>query len=189
MRIRTLGYALLGLLAREALSGYDLARYMKRPIGFFWHARHSQIYPELAALEAAELVTHEVVAQQDRPDKKLYQLTAAGREALRRWVSEPAPLPPDRDELMLKTFSIWLADPERGASIYRRREREHDEHLAAYERIRVEMERARGAELERVDSPAFASYTTLRRGIEYERGYAAWCRWMAETLERAAAKQ
>ena len=54
----TLGYALLGLLARRALSGYDLAREMKRPVGYFWQARHSQIYPQLARLEALGLVAH-----------------------------------------------------------------------------------------------------------------------------------
>src|SRR5215469_6282498 len=51
VRISTLGYALLTLLAREPLSGYDLAQRMKRPLGFFWQAQHSQIYPELAGLE------------------------------------------------------------------------------------------------------------------------------------------
>ena len=48
----TLGYALLGLLARRPLSGYDLAGQLKVPVVFFWHARISQIYPELARLEA-----------------------------------------------------------------------------------------------------------------------------------------
>ena len=37
-------------MARRALSGYDLAREMKRPVGYFWQARHSQIYPQLARL-------------------------------------------------------------------------------------------------------------------------------------------
>ena len=56
-----LGCALLGLLARSPSTGYDLARRMERPVGYFWSARHSQIYPELAKLERAGLVSHEVV--------------------------------------------------------------------------------------------------------------------------------
>jgi DNA-binding PadR family transcriptional regulator len=47
----TLGYAILGLLAREALSDYDLSSRMRARVGLFWQARHSQIYPELARLE------------------------------------------------------------------------------------------------------------------------------------------
>jgi DNA-binding PadR family transcriptional regulator len=45
---------------------------------------HCQIYPELAKLEAQGMVTHHVVEQHDsRPDKKVYEITEAGREALR----------------------------------------------------------------------------------------------------------
>ena|SRR5438067_527027 len=79
----TIGYALLGLLAREPRSGYELAKELKVPVSFFWYAPHSQIYPELARLEAAGLVTHEKVEQQNRPSKKVYSLTEAGRGKLR----------------------------------------------------------------------------------------------------------
>ncbi len=44
--ITTLGYALLALLAHHASSGYDLARRLKRPIGFFWSAHQSHIYKD-----------------------------------------------------------------------------------------------------------------------------------------------
>jgi len=50
---------------------------------FFWQARHSQIYPELARLEEKGLVTHQVVEQQDRPDKKVYSVTDSGLDALK----------------------------------------------------------------------------------------------------------
>src|SRR5262245_57241244 len=119
MHVATLGYALLGLLARGALSGYDLARQMKRPVGYFWQARHSQIYPELARLEARGLVTHQVVEQHDRPDKKVYAISEAGRVALQAWLTAPLEEPPVRDELVLRAFSVWLADPLAAAALFR----------------------------------------------------------------------
>ncbi|MCA1730348.1 MAG: PadR family transcriptional regulator [Actinobacteria bacterium] len=70
MSMSTLGYVILGLLAREQLSGYDLMNRMQERVSFFWQARHSQIYPELARLEERGMVTHRVVEQQDRPDKR-----------------------------------------------------------------------------------------------------------------------
>jgi len=185
LHIRTLGYALLGLLARRPLWGYDLARRMKEPIGYFWYANHSQIYPELAALETNGFVTHEVVQQWDRPDKKLYSISEAGHAALQRWVMEPAASSPPRDELMVKAFSVWLADRDAAITMYRTHEREHLRQLAVYETQRAEVEARHGADVQRVDSPAFASYATLQRGIQHERGYAEWCGWMAEALERA----
>jgi DNA-binding PadR family transcriptional regulator len=180
--IIALDYALLSLLAREPLSGYDLTLRMERPVGFFWHARRSQIYLELLRLEEAGLVTHAVVEQRDRPDKKVYTITEAGLARLRAWVTASTPMSPDRDEFMLKVFSIWLTDPEPAANMVRARERQHLQRLATYEEIKTRMEARWGELLRDVRTPQFASYATLRRGIEYERGYAEWCRWLAETL-------
>jgi DNA-binding PadR family transcriptional regulator len=179
-----LAYALLGLLARAPASGYDLIREMEEPIGFFWHARRSQIYPELARLEQAGFVTHTVVEQQERPDKKVYDITAAGRAALAAWAAEPMRIPPERDEFMLKVFSLWLADPQGALALVRSYASQHAERLARYEAIRTTMEaNATAGELRRLHAPRFTSYATLLRGIEYERGYMAWCQWLIETIE------
>lgn len=175
---------MLGLLARTPASGYDLIRYMEEPVGFFWHARRSQIYPELARLEGGGLVTHTVVEQQDRPDKKVYQITQSGLDALRHWIAQPARPQPDRDEFMLKVYSIWLAAPQEAINFMRAHQAHHTERLARYETIRDEMERDWPPHARRFDSPKFAAYATLRRGIEYERGYAAWCGWAIEILEQ-----
>jgi DNA-binding PadR family transcriptional regulator len=48
--MNTLGYVVLGLLAREPLSGYDLKKRMEQRVEFSWSARHSQVYPELSKL-------------------------------------------------------------------------------------------------------------------------------------------
>ena len=184
-RIGALGYALLGLLAREPRSGYDLARWMKVPIGFFWQARHSQIYPELAGLEARGLVVHHRVEQQDRPDKKVYEITTAGRDELGRWVTAPPAPRPVRNQLLLKAYCLWLADRPAVIALFRDQERRQFERLADYERRQVWMEREWGDDLRRVSSPHFATYATLRAGIGYATEAAAWCRWVAEQLEQA----
>ena len=178
----TLGYAILGLLARESLSGYDLTQRMKGRVGFFWSARHSQIYPELARLEDGGFVKHTVVEQRDRPDKKVHEITATGLEALRDWVTQPPPEKPVRDELTLKAYSVWLADGEEAARVFRAEGLKHEEQLARYEEIRSWMEDEWREDLSSPGSPHFASYATLRRGIIHERGYAEWCRWLAESV-------
>jgi DNA-binding PadR family transcriptional regulator len=186
--VTTLGFALLGLLAQRAQSGYDLARHMRRPVGYFWQARHSQIYPELARLEAQGLVAHHVVEQHDRPDKKVYGITEPGREALQAWVTAPLDEPPVRDELVLKAFSLWLADPKEAAALFREHERRHEAQLAQYREIEDRMVRSTDGAMPPVDTPEFAAYATLQRGIGYEREYAAWCGWVADQLEAAAAQ-
>src|SRR5262245_53711883 len=98
-----LGYALLSLLTRASLSGYEMAREMGTPHGFCFGQGHvSQIYPELARLEAAGLVTVTVVEQQHRPDKKVYTLSTEGLDALRAWLTEPTPMNEPRSAFLIK---------------------------------------------------------------------------------------
>jgi DNA-binding PadR family transcriptional regulator len=179
----TLGYALLGILARSPASGYDLARQLRAPIGFFWRARHSQIYPELAQLEAEGLVQHTLIEQADLPDKKVYTITAAGEAELRRWVTEAVDAPVVRDELLLKTFSLWLAEPAAALALFREHERQHATQLQVYEGLKQELEAQGQEKLMELGSPHFAKYITLQRGILYEREYLAWCRWVGDLLE------
>ena len=174
----------MGLLSREDLSGYDLTRRMAGRVGYFWSARHSQIYPELARLEDGGYVTHSVVEQKERPDKKVYRITAEGLDALKEWVIQPPVPRPIRDELTLKAYSVWLADEEEAVRLFREEELSHEEQLSHYEELRAWMEEVWRREITRVDSPEFATYATLRRGIGYEREYAEWCRWMADSIER-----
>ena len=180
----TLGYAILGLLSREDLSGYDLTQRMAGRVGYFWSARHSQIYPELARLEDGGYVTHSVVEQTERPDKKVYKITAEGLDDLRAWVTQPPVPRPIRDEFTLKAYSVWLADKEEAARLYREEGLRHEEQLAHYEELRAWMQGAWRESLTSTDSPEFATYATLRRGIGYEKEYAVWCRWMADSIER-----
>ncbi|MDX2004365.1 MAG: PadR family transcriptional regulator [Meiothermus sp.] len=181
--VSVLGYALLGLLARGDQSGYDLAQGLKDPVSFFWFAQHSQIYPELARLEAARLVRHTVVAQSERPDKKVYSLTPAGQQALESWLEAPAEVPRMRDEVVLKAYSLWLTDPYNGLRLMHEHAEAHAHRLAEYER-RLEL-LLKKDDIHRPDSPWFSVYSVLMRGIGYERSYLEWCRWMVERLEGA----
>ena len=179
----TLGYALLNLIACEAQTGYDLSRVLQESISFFWQAKHSQIYPELAKLESAGFISHEVVRQTDKPDKKIYTITDAGLAALRAWVVAPLEMPPTRDELLVKTAAIWQADPAAAAAMLREHERQHAEQLVLYEAIRIRLEAAWERSGRRRDVAVFGSYLTLMRGIGYEREYRDWCHWAAEMVE------
>jgi DNA-binding PadR family transcriptional regulator len=184
VKVSTLGYALLGLLARESSTGYELTGRVRERIGFFWGARHSQIYPELAKLEGGGLVTYEPVEQEGKPDKKVYSITDAGFAALAEWAVVPESPGPTRDEMTLKAYSVWAADPGKASAMFRDEERRHREQLAEYEQIKGWMEREWGEALTDPGTPEFSSYATLRRGLGYEREYAEWCGWLADSLER-----
>ena len=83
-------YAILGLVSFGEMSGYDVKRFADRSIHhFFWSPSTSQVYSELRRLESAGYVSERRVEQETRPDKRMYQITARGREELRRWLDHP----------------------------------------------------------------------------------------------------
>jgi DNA-binding PadR family transcriptional regulator len=84
-----LQHAILVSLAEQSGSGYELARRFDRSIGYFWSATHQQIYRTLRSMEDDGWVSVTPVAQQGRPDKKVYEVSEAGRAELRRWITEP----------------------------------------------------------------------------------------------------
>ena len=175
----TLGYALLGLLAREPRTGYELAQALRIPVGYFWSASHSQIYPELARLEADSLVHSRVVPGPGPRDTKRYAISAAGRRALAAWVVMPAELEEARSEELLKTYSLWLADPAAAREMVSGLRDRHREMLSRYERIAAEIEHDGPLE---PATPRFFDYATLRRGLSFERHAIAWCDWLLGAL-------
>jgi DNA-binding PadR family transcriptional regulator len=177
----TLGFALLGLLARKPRTGYDLTQAMRQPIGYFWSASHSQVYPELARLEAADYVRHAVIDGPGPRDTKRYAITAAGRRALAEWAARPAAAAPARDEFMLKIYSLWLVDPARARELISTQRAEHQAQLEHYEQIAREVESEQAERLRDPTTPEFSSYATLRRGMSFERHARDWCDWLLGT--------
>lgn len=100
-----LKYALLGSLSYQPMTGYDLKQYMDTTTANFWHAKLSQIYVTLKALEQEGLVASDVQEQASRPDRRVYTVTPQGAEALQQWLTntntEPLQL---KDSFLLKLF-------------------------------------------------------------------------------------
>jgi PadR family transcriptional regulator AphA len=97
----SLRHAMLGLLAVQPATGYDLRRRFDTSLSNAWHASHSQIYPELVKLEDEGLV--EVIAEGARRSRT-WALTDAGRAELRRWLVEVEPSRQQRSESAVRMF-------------------------------------------------------------------------------------
>ena len=181
----TLGYALLGLLAREPMTGYELTRRLRAPVGYFWSATHSQVYPELARLDEDGFVRSRVVPGPGPRQNRRYTLTAAGRRALAAWVVTPAP-EVNRDEFLLRVHSLWLAEPQAAVAMVEQRVSRQSATLASYTRIEREVLGPYDGGPVPLDHPAFGSWATARHGVAFARQDLAWCRWLLGQLRRAA---
>jgi DNA-binding PadR family transcriptional regulator len=106
---------LLGLLHKEPSHGYELKLAIESMFAELWpEVNIGQVYQTLGRLERGGLVRSATVTQGSRPDKRVYELTAAGQEELRRWVDGPLPAVRVRDTFFSKLVLAWkvrLADP------------------------------------------------------------------------------
>jgi PadR family transcriptional regulator AphA len=100
----TTRYAVLGMLSLGPMSGYDVRRLIGESIGHAWSESYGQVYPALRSLAGEGLATVETEEQEGRPNRKVYTITEAGLEELRRWVAGPIEPRPRRNELLLKLF-------------------------------------------------------------------------------------
>ncbi|MEU6133450.1 PadR family transcriptional regulator [Nocardioides sp. NPDC047086] len=178
-----LGFAILGLLARRASTGYEVAQRMRQPIGYFWTARHSQIYPELNRLDAAGLVEHEVIDGAGPRPTKRYRTTRAGQDALAAWVVGELEPQPVRDLEVLRLWSLWTVEPDAADDLVGRLEAAHRSVLDRYLDELAEIAEEPGAR--DPSNPLFASRITLEGGIRSRRTSLEWCAWMRAELAAA----
>ena len=95
--------AILGFLSSRARSGYDLkTRCFDIEAKAFWSADQAQIYRTLERLRTTRLVTATRRRQSGKPDRKVYEITEAGRQAFTRWESVAVPPPAPREAFLLQ---------------------------------------------------------------------------------------
>jgi DNA-binding PadR family transcriptional regulator len=103
---------LLGLLAIEPMSGYDLGVVIRASVGHIWNESYGQIYPNLKKLAAGGFVTAKTERQKGKPDRRIYSITKKGLERLTRWLAVPPQPEIARNELLLKLFFGPQTSPE-----------------------------------------------------------------------------
>src|ERR1700749_4136991 len=81
-------FAILGLLAIQPFTTYELAQQMDRTLSWFWPRAASMIYEEPKKLAEASLATSQVTFTGKRRST-VYAITDAGRTALREWLDVP----------------------------------------------------------------------------------------------------
>lgn len=88
----SLEHAILGFLNYEPMTGYDIKKIIDLSVSHFWPAVQSQIYRSLGRMEADGWLSVETISQDPKPPRKVYHLTALGREELFRWLNQPQPI-------------------------------------------------------------------------------------------------
>ncbi len=79
-------FAILGLLAAEPLHGYAIQTALEEHFRDLCEPSYGEVYRALAALTRDGLVAPASQRIGNRPRRKVYSLTVAGRTALQRWL-------------------------------------------------------------------------------------------------------
>ena len=195
-----LEHAIMISLAERPGTGYELGRQFATSLGHFWPATRQQIYRTLARLHDDGLVTCRDVAQDGRPDKKIYTLSPAGRTALRSWISDPSELMKIRDDLSVKIRGAEHGDLDDLLADIGRHRDAHEERLRlyrSYERTQFPevAEAAEAADSPDVPGSPGATRTggaltgrrlhqhlVLRLGIRLEDSFVDWCTEVFDAL-------
>ena len=88
-QLRVVQEVLLALLARDASYGYELRARLALALGPLAEVlNEGQVYVTLGRLEKSGLVSSKRVGQADRRDRRVFELTAAGRKRVAAWLED-----------------------------------------------------------------------------------------------------
>ena len=108
-------FPLLALLAGGPAHGYELKQAMEQQFGAVLPPLNAgQIYTTLSRLERDGLVDDDAVAQNGRPNKRVYRLTDKGKSELAGWVADSTPQTRLKDDFFIKLVlarAAGIADP------------------------------------------------------------------------------
>ncbi len=174
----TLAHTILVVLMGKPDSGYGIRSRFEEDVQFFWQASHQQIYRELGKMENQGWISPTVVAQEGKPDKKVYAITSAGQQELLKWCTEPTTPTAIREDLMVRILA--------GPYMDRQMLMEEIQDRREFHRQRLDdcLEREQWFR-DHPDLPLSEKfrYLNLQRGILFEQSWVDWCDRVLELLK------
>ncbi|MDW4526926.1 PadR family transcriptional regulator [Rossellomorea marisflavi] len=172
-------YALLGLLAKQPQTGYDLFHTFKTQQIYYWSSTHSQVYKELGKMEEEHLTTHDIVYQEGSPNKKVYTITPDGERHLIEWMihtkSKPAKI---KDEFLIKTSAFHVISKEEAISLLHRMKTHNEMVVTGTGQWKEQTFQGKKPGYEQV-----GEYLTAEYGIRYAQMYVDWCDWAIKEIQ------
>ena len=174
---------LLGIL-RTPASGYEIKQQFDRVFSHFWAADLPQIYRTLNRLERDGWLAASSVASEKGPERRVYRITAAGKRALRSWLTTAPTLATERIEYLAQTFFLGALEDDAAALAFMRELRNVlAGELAALQGIAAGWAAADPTYPECADRDDFYAQLTLDLGLEKLATKLAWADRCIERIE------
>lgn len=186
MAIRVLKYAILGLLSRRPMTGYDLWKEFDYELAEFWHAKHSQIYTELKKLHDEGDVTFDIEISGDVLEKKQYQLTEKGKEEFLNWLDTEEPIARTaKDVFRVRMYFCNNLPLSERIHLLEHQKAQHEKRLNT---LKTTFKQYEGQDVPDYQSDRFGDFILLESAIIREEGI---IKWMNRCIDycQAASKQ
>ncbi|MEU9062258.1 PadR family transcriptional regulator [Streptomyces sp. NPDC048430] len=178
-----LRHAVLAALLDGEYSGYQLAKAFDIGVANFWHALPQQLYAELTKLEKEGLIAGRQVVQETRPNKRLFQVTDAGRAELEDFAAAASRPSSIRDDLLVK---VQVADRVGTESVIGQLEERASAAEGKIELLDKLLRQLRG-DVEEAEflrhGERIGPYLTCLRGLSFEQEHRNWCLRIASVLK------
>lgn len=176
---RKIDMVILGLLAHENLSGYDIKKRIDNQIKFFWKGSFGSIYPSLSAMEKEGLVRKAENSENSGGREKIcYSITSDGKKALISWLEGSKAVNDMKYETLLKLFFGGVTDPKTSINTINAFENEINASLEILRMYKDNLSKV----MDNKDHIYY--YLTVSFGVETYEGYLKWCKEAKELLDK-----
>jgi DNA-binding PadR family transcriptional regulator len=161
-------YAILGLLHSQPMHGYEMFQeFRNSTLEEIVHLEMSQMYAFLKKLERLEYIEAELELQGPRPPRKIFHLTAVGRNIFFQWLSEPVVRPREiRILFLIKLYFVQQFIPKEMAPLVKKQ-------IAACRNFLDHLE-SKHSQHSRTGDNAFFEHVVLRGRIYQTRSLLDW---------------
>ncbi|MBX3065403.1 MAG: PadR family transcriptional regulator [Anaerolineae bacterium] len=132
----SLAHAILGFLSLEPMTGYNLkTACFDDSVAHFWSADQAQIYRTLDKLAEDGFAESHLEVQTDRPNRKVYSITEAGRGELHQWLNSKQILPAHREAFLVQLFFAAELEDQEIIALMEDQLVQHEAKLRQYQEI------------------------------------------------------
>lgn len=183
MSISKTGYAILGVLSIEPLSGYGIREFMKENTSGFWTESDGQIYPAVKKLLSQKLI--KVIKSESKGDKRktMYDITKKGKDALASWLKEDAEKNSIRDEFILKLFCGANSDVDVNIDHINKKMYDIKKIISNLEKVKILL-----AEHEKESQHYLYWDSCIEYGLTIQKAKLQWCESVIKKLLRGVKK-
>jgi DNA-binding PadR family transcriptional regulator len=168
--MRALKYAILGLLIKRPMTGYEIAKEFGYELAEFWYANHSQIYPELKKLTSEGHVVFNIEISGDILEAKRYTITEKGIKDFTQWILKDENL--QRTPKDIFRLRMYFSNNLEVSSRIHLLENQRLQHVSRLNTLEKIFEQYR--EVPSASSDRFGDFLVLRGAIMREKNYIAW---------------